>query len=73
MTQYDRYNDGSNRPPRLQVQHSLWSLIKLPMNAENEWISSVFPESHWLYQPALNRCAVGAFEIQFLWFNKIPR
>ena len=31
------YNDGSGGPPRLRVQHSLWSLRKLPMNAENEW------------------------------------
>ncbi len=32
-----RYNDGSGRPPRLRVQHSLWSLGKLPMNGEREW------------------------------------
>ena len=32
-----RYNDGSQNPPRLRVEHSLWSLIKLPMNAEAEW------------------------------------
>lgn len=38
MTQnFDRYNDGSNNPPRLRVQHSLWSLRNLPMNAESEW------------------------------------
>lgn len=34
---YARYNDGSQSPPRLQVGHSLWSLIGLPMNAETEW------------------------------------
>ena len=36
---FDRYNDGSNSPPRLRVQHSLWSLLKLPMNApeDEEW------------------------------------
>ncbi len=36
---HDRYNDGSQDPPRLQVQHSLWSLLKLPMNAgeAEEW------------------------------------
>ena len=33
----DRYNDGSNNAPRLRVQHSLWSLNKLPMNAPTEW------------------------------------
>ena len=34
---FSRYNDGSTNPPRLRVGHSLWSLIKLPMNAETEW------------------------------------
>ena len=36
---FDRYNDGSSNPPRLRVQHSLWSLLKLPMNAaeDEEW------------------------------------
>ena len=38
MTQ-DHYNDGSQNPPRLRVQHSLWSLIGLPMAAE-EWTLS---------------------------------
>jgi len=37
MAAFDRYNDGSQNPPRLQVQHSLWSMIKLPMNSEVEW------------------------------------
>ena len=37
MAQFDRYNDGSQNPPRLQVQHSLWSLIGLPMNEAVEW------------------------------------
>ena len=37
MTLFDRYNDGSQNPPRLRVQHSLWSLIGLPMNAPEEW------------------------------------
>src|SRR5690348_3243683 len=32
-----RYNDGSSNEPRLRVQHSLWSLRKLPMNAAEEW------------------------------------
>ena len=34
---YARYNDGSGAPPRLRIQHSLWSLIKLPFNAAVEW------------------------------------
>src|SRR5579859_5017942 len=33
----DRYNDGTTSPPRLRVQHSLWSLRSLPMNAPVEW------------------------------------
>jgi len=35
-TLIQRYNDGSNNPPRLRLSHSLWSLTKLPMNGE-EW------------------------------------
>jgi sugar phosphate isomerase/epimerase len=34
---FDRYNDGSQNPPRLRVHHSLWSLRNLPMNADTEW------------------------------------
>lgn len=34
---FKRYNDGSKNLPRLRVQHSLWSLMKLPMNSEVEW------------------------------------
>src|SRR5579859_1300100 len=37
MAEFDRYNDGSNEPPKLRIQHSLWSLIGLPMNAATEW------------------------------------
>lgn len=36
MPDFNRYNDGSQNAPRLRVQHSLWSLIKLPMN-QTEW------------------------------------
>lgn len=32
-----RMNDGSKDAPRLRIQHSLWSLRKLPMNVEPEW------------------------------------
>ena len=39
-TNLARYNDGSNAPPRLRIQHSLWSLIKLPFNAPVEWTLS---------------------------------
>jgi len=37
MTKIERLNDGSSNPPRLRISHALWSLIKLPMNAETEW------------------------------------
>ena len=33
----DRYNDGSQNPPRLRMHYSLWALIGLPLNAETEW------------------------------------
>lgn len=36
-TEFTRYNDGSGNAPRLRVQHSLWSLRNLPMNAPVEW------------------------------------
>lgn len=36
MADFDRYNDGSDNAPRLRAQHSLWSLIGLPIN-ETEW------------------------------------
>ncbi|HEX8835124.1 MAG TPA: hypothetical protein VF719_13025, partial [Abditibacteriaceae bacterium] len=38
---YSRYNDGSSDAPKLRVGHSLWSLLKLPMNCDfdggTEW------------------------------------
>jgi sugar phosphate isomerase/epimerase len=37
MTPQLRLNDGSSTAPRLRVQHSLWSLRRLPMNAPQEW------------------------------------
>jgi sugar phosphate isomerase/epimerase len=37
ISQAGGFNDGSGNPPRLRVQHSLWSLTKLPMNAATEW------------------------------------
>ncbi|AIE87058.1 sugar phosphate isomerase/epimerase family protein [Fimbriimonas ginsengisoli] len=41
MGHFDRYNDGSQNTPRLQIQHSLWSLIGLPMNSPTEWTIAV--------------------------------
>lgn len=40
MSAFDRYNDGTGNPPRMQIQHSLWSLIGLPMNTEVGWTIS---------------------------------
>ena len=37
MQPFSNLNDGTQNPPRLQVGHALWSLIKLPMNAPTEW------------------------------------
>jgi sugar phosphate isomerase/epimerase len=37
MTLPLNYKDGGSAPPRLRIQHSLWSLRKLPMNAPTEW------------------------------------
>lgn len=34
---FARLSDGSNASPRLRIQHSLWSLRGLPMNAQTEW------------------------------------
>ena len=34
---FDRYNEGGAAAARLQIQHSLWSLQKLPMNRAQEW------------------------------------
>jgi sugar phosphate isomerase/epimerase len=34
---FERLNEGSAAAPRLRVQHTLWSLGKLPMNATTEW------------------------------------
>lgn len=37
MTDFTRCNDGSADAPKLCIQHSLWSLQKLPFNAPVEW------------------------------------
>lgn len=34
---FDRYNDGSQNPPRLRVQQSAWALSGLPMNSPQQW------------------------------------
>jgi sugar phosphate isomerase/epimerase len=37
MGTFDRLNDGSGQAPRLRIQHSLWSLIGLPLGGDREW------------------------------------
>ncbi len=56
---FDRYNDGSANAPRLCVQHSLWSLGKLPMNGETEW---TFTEK-------FARVKAAGFEAVECWLN----
>jgi hypothetical protein len=53
-----RYNDGSNKPPRLRLSHSLWSLTKLPMNG---------PE--WSLQEKCRRVREAGFEAIECWLT----
>jgi len=57
-----RYNDGSQNPPRLRVQHSLWSLGGLPMNAP--------PESEWTLSEKLERAKAAGFEAVECWLDE---
>jgi sugar phosphate isomerase/epimerase len=56
---YSRYNDGGARAPRLRVQHSLWSLGKLPMNAEKDWT----------LDEKFSRVKAAGFEAVECWLN----
>jgi sugar phosphate isomerase/epimerase len=58
-TDYARYNDGSDTPPRLRIQHSLWSLIKLPFNAPVEWT----------LDEKFQRAKAAGFEAVECWLN----
>jgi hypothetical protein len=53
-----RYNDGTNNPPRLRLSHSLWSLTKLPMNA-----------SEWSLAEKCRRVREAGFEAIECWLN----
>jgi len=57
-----RYNDGSQDPPRLRVQHSLWSLIGLPMNAP--------PEAEWTLTEKFERVKAAGFEAVECWLDE---
>lgn len=59
MPDFDRLNDGSQNPPRLRVQHTLWSLIKLPINAETEWT----------YDEKFSRVKAAGFEGVECWLS----
>ncbi len=58
MPDFDRYNDGSGAAPRLRVQHSLWSLIKLPMNADE-----------WTLDEKFSRVRAAGFEAVECWLS----
>lgn len=55
----ERYNDGSQNPPRLRPQQSQWALLKLPMNAETEWT----------LDEKFARCKAAGFEAVECWIN----
>ena len=57
-----RYNDGSQNPPRLRVQHSLWSLIGLPMNAA--------PDAEWTLSEKFERAKAAGFEAVECWLDE---
>jgi sugar phosphate isomerase/epimerase len=50
-----KYNDGTKVPPRLQVGHSYWSLIKLPLNATLEG------KSEWTHDEKYSRVKEAGF------------
>ncbi len=61
-TPITRYNDGSQNPPRLRLQHSLWSLIRLPMNAK--------PEDEWTLEEKFARVKDAGFEAVECWLEE---
>lgn len=63
MAAFDRYNDGSSSPPRLRVQHSLWSLIKLPLNAGFDGISE------WTLDEKFAQVKGAGFEAVECWLS----
>ncbi len=58
MADFDRYNDGSGAAPRLRVQHSLWSLLKLPMNG-----------TEWTLDEKFSRVKEAGFEAVECWLS----
>ena len=56
-----RYNDGSTNPPRLRLQHSLWALSKLPMNAAKP--------DEWTLDEKFRRVREAGFEAVECWLS----
>ncbi len=61
-TSITRYNDGTQNPPRLRMQHSLWGLIGLPMNAR--------PEDEWTLTEKFTRVKDAGFEAVECWLEE---
>ena len=60
---FSRLNDGSQNAPRLRVQHAMWSLIGLPMNAEIDGL----PE--WTLDEKCARVKEAGFESIECWLS----
>ncbi len=58
-----RFNDGSNAAPRLRVQHTLWSLRSLPMNA------TLDGQAEWTLDEKFERVKAAGFEAVECWLT----
>lgn len=58
-----RYNDGSQDAPKLRVGHSLWSLLKLPMNCDFDGATE------WTIDEKFARVKAAGFEHVECWFD----
>ena len=63
MAHDDRYNDGSQDAPKLRVGHSLWSLIKLPMNCDFDGAAE------WTMDEKFARVKAAGFDHVECWFD----
>ncbi len=60
---YSRLNDGSQSAPRLRLQHGMWSLIGLPMNAELDG------HSKWTLDEKCAKVKEAGFESVECWLS----
>jgi hypothetical protein len=60
---YLKYNDGTSNAPRLQVGHSSWSLLKLPMNA------ALDGKPEWTNDEKYSRVRAAGFEHVEYWLS----